>query len=307
MSKQAWDNYWASGLHSCFPKDGIADTELKLVWNNAIKQLALKEHPQLLELGCGNGFLTEIIIASLTHIRHTLNVMDYSQVQLEQVLASTQYETRVFQNTAIEQMPFDDASMDLVFANFSFEYVDTDKAIQQVSRVLSTGGQFLFNIHAKNSSVSAVSTNVCSGLQQMLQSKYLFANISEIVRLKLQSTDAAHKAEITAIARSIIDELRLMDISSNGGIGSSGFIEDILPIINTSNSMVSFPQLESIWESYRLYQMRIQQQLGVGYDSDSIKTLVKAFNQYSIDVDVKPINIDGKLFSYMIQGVRRGG
>lgn len=305
MSKQAWDNYWASGMQSCFPKNEITDTELKQVWNNSIKQLALKDHAQLLELGCGNGFLTEIIIASLTSIRHILNMMDYSQVQLDKVLASAQYETRVFQNITIEQMPFNDASMDLVLANFSFEYADPDKAIQQVSRVLSKGGQFLFNIHAKNSFVSAISTNVCSGLQLMFQNKYLFANINEIIRLKQQLTDISHKTEIIAISRSVIDELKSMDIASNGGIGNSGVIEDILPIINTSNSMVSFSRLEHIWESYKLYQMRIQQQLEVGYDSDSIKILVKAFNQSAIDVSVKPIYIDGKLFSYMLQGVKR--
>lgn len=304
MSKQAWNNYWASGLQSCFPKNSTADIKLQQVWQQAIQQLAVESGAEVLEIGCGNGFLTEIIIASLSEVDVKLNLVDYSKVQLDAVLAKSTNQVKLVEEVGIEQMPFENDSMDTILANFAFEYANTVEAVMQTCRVLKPGGRFLFNVHAKSSLVSKVSGSVVAALKQLLASKTMFANIKSIISLKQSGEIVNNKPVILAVAKNVIDELKSIDLANAGGIGNSGVVDDILPLINTSNAVVSLAQLDSMWGNYRLYKERIEQQLAVGYDEARISELDALFAQHGVEVKASPVYVENEIFSFMIEGYK---
>lgn len=304
MSERAWGNYWSTGLTSCFPKDSTADKQLKLIWEKAISHARIPENSSLLELGCGNGFLTSIIINALEGRNFTLNAMDYSKVQLNDLLCRADKKLKVFDETTIEEMPFEAGSMDVLFSNFAFEYAEPKKAVIETSRVLKSGGCFLYNVHSKLSFVTGTSDCIINALDNMLKNEDLYLNIKKVISLKLESTSEDNKKNIFLIAKEIIDELKKIDVSSKGGITNSGVIEDILPLIKTSNENISLLRLENMWQNYALYKIRIEQQLSVGYEPSEINDIVDVFSEVGIQMTFEPVFIEGKVFSYMLSGVK---
>ena len=304
MSEKAWENYWSSGLQSCFPKNSTADKQLELTWRKAINQIEIPGNACLLELGCGNGFLTSIIIDTLADKNFTLNVMDYSKVQLNDLLIKKNNKVNIVHETSIELMPYESSSINVLFSNFAFEYAETSKAIKQTARVLKPGGCFLYNVHSNCSLVSDVSTSIYDALEKIQENKELYNNIFQIISLKLARKEEKNKDSILKLAKQIIDELKNIDVLSNGGIASSGVVEDILPFINISNERVSLSQLEATWENYRYYKIRIKQQMDVGFDADSMNTLISKFIEEGIEIKVEPVLIENKVFSYMLHGIK---
>ncbi len=90
----------------------------------------------ILDLGCGDGQLTQRIAATGAHV---LGV-DASQ---EMVAVARERETEAEQANA-ESLPFHDATFDAVFSNAALHWVrDQDAMLAQVHRVLKPGGRFV--------------------------------------------------------------------------------------------------------------------------------------------------------------------
>ncbi|MGA7241719.1 MAG: methyltransferase domain-containing protein [Terracidiphilus sp.] len=90
----------------------------------------------ILDLGCGDGQLTQRIAATGAHV---LGV-DASQ---EMVAVARERETEAEQANA-ESLPFHDATFDAVFSNAALHWVrDQDAMLAQVHRVLKSGGRFV--------------------------------------------------------------------------------------------------------------------------------------------------------------------
>lgn len=305
MSEKAWENYWDTGLKSCFPKNSAADKQLKQIWEKTLNKVEIPNNACLLELGCGNGFLTSIIIDTLMGKNFTLNLMDYTKVNLDTVLFEKNNIVNINHETSIEQMPYESSSIDMLLSNFAFEYAETTKAIKQTTRVLKPGGYFFFNVHSASSLVSDISASIYDALEMVQKNEQLYGNIYKIINLKLEHKEGENKASIVRLAKHVIDELKVIDISSKGGISNSGVVEDILPLINISNENASLSKLESIWENYTYYKTRIRQQLAVGFDAERIDALIGEFLKEGIEVKVEPVLIESKVFSYMLCGVKK--
>ncbi len=90
----------------------------------------------ILDLGCGDGQLTQRIAATGAHV---LGV-DASQ---EMVVAARERGIEAEQANA-ESLPFHDATFDAVFSNAALHWVrDQDAMLAQVHRVLKPGGRFV--------------------------------------------------------------------------------------------------------------------------------------------------------------------
>ena len=90
----------------------------------------------ILDLGCGDGQLTQRVAATGAHV---LGV-DASQ---EMVVAARERGIEAEQANA-ESLPFHDATFDAVFSNAALHWVrDQDAVLTQVHRVLKAGGRFV--------------------------------------------------------------------------------------------------------------------------------------------------------------------
>ena len=123
---QSWDPQ-AYALNGAFVH-GLADGVLE--WLNA------KTGEFILDLGCGDGQLTQRIAATGAHV---LGV----DASTHMVAAARERGVESEQATA-EKLPFHEATFDAVFSNAALHWVrDQDAMMAQVHRVLKPGGRFV--------------------------------------------------------------------------------------------------------------------------------------------------------------------
>src|SRR3954452_20757345 len=96
----------------------------------------------VLELAAGTGVLTSAILATLPGTRITATDLNVAMVDV----GSAQVPAVTWRQADAMQLPFGDASFDLVACQFGVMFFpDRPAAYAEVARVLEPGGHFLFN------------------------------------------------------------------------------------------------------------------------------------------------------------------
>jgi SAM-dependent methyltransferase len=126
MAKQRWDPQ-AYGENAAFVH-GLA--------GGVTEWLAAKPGERILDLGCGDGQLTERIGA----IGASVSGVDHSA----EMVAAARSRGVDAQEASAEVLPYADASLDAVFSNAVLHWVrDQDAMMAEVHRVLKRGGRFV--------------------------------------------------------------------------------------------------------------------------------------------------------------------
>lgn len=108
---------------------------LELVTEILSAQIQKMDNPDVLECGCGPGNILEL----LAPLRCKLTGLDLNQRYLE--LASEKVPRATLIDGNVEQLPFADASFDIVYAVGVFQYLnDEHSAAREISRVTKDGG-----------------------------------------------------------------------------------------------------------------------------------------------------------------------
>jgi SAM-dependent methyltransferase len=96
----------------------------------------------VLELAAGTGVLTHAMRASLPGVRITATDLNVAMVEV----GSARVPSATWRQADAMQLPFSDASVDLVACQFGVMFFpDRPAAYAEVARVLRPGGHFLFN------------------------------------------------------------------------------------------------------------------------------------------------------------------
>ena len=126
MAKQTWDPM-AYGQNAAFVH-GMADGVLE--W------LAAQPSEHVLDLGCGDGQLTQRIVATGA----SMVGVDASP----EMVAAARTRGIAAEEASAESLPYADATFDAVFSNAVLHWVrDQDAMMAEVHRVLKPGGRFV--------------------------------------------------------------------------------------------------------------------------------------------------------------------
>ncbi|WP_374472770.1 class I SAM-dependent methyltransferase [Arenimonas sp.] len=147
--RAAWSAYWATGgLHSCVGSfGGNYGGAIGGFWRNVFSRLPATP-VRALDLATGNG----AIPLMLWEQRGQGGLLTVDAVDLAQ-LAPTWHRPdqhagiRFHAGVAMEALPFDDASFDLVTSQYGFEYARRDEALAEALRVLKPGGTLALVMH----------------------------------------------------------------------------------------------------------------------------------------------------------------
>lgn len=113
------------------------------------EQYRIPEKGKILELGCGTG---QIWKDAELPAGVRLYLTDFSEGMLKEAKENLRQKDHIFYEVVnIQSIPYKDASFDVVIANMMLYHVpDLDRALQEVRRVLKTGGLFYCATYGEN-------------------------------------------------------------------------------------------------------------------------------------------------------------
>jgi ubiquinone/menaquinone biosynthesis C-methylase UbiE len=104
----------------------------------ALEQLPLRDTHRVLDLGCGEGWATRWLAERLPEGEAV--GLDGSDDMLAQARAKATSPRATFVRGELDALPFDDGSFDHAFSMEALYYVDLDRALAEVARVVRRGG-----------------------------------------------------------------------------------------------------------------------------------------------------------------------
>ena len=114
----------------------------KISCENIFEFLKDKEYTKLLDIGCGTGYLIDML-AKVHDAEYT--GVDLSPEMIKQA-NNKKIKNAKFVEGRSDEIPFDDNTFDIITCSQSFHhYPDTDKAMQEAKRVLKPGGLYILS------------------------------------------------------------------------------------------------------------------------------------------------------------------
>jgi SAM-dependent methyltransferase len=220
--RDAWTAFWqdpASGLGCIRGAPDIAHA-LRGHWSQFADSLA--PDASVLDLGCGAGAAAGAIVAA----RRDLLV---TGIDFARVPAASDTRIRLISDTAMELLPFEEASFDAVVSQFGFEYSRTHKTAHQMARVLKPAGRFSFIVHHAQSSVVAAnraSLDAIRAIQDVDMREDFLAGNAFALGAKLSSLQRDHQTDtlVRELTRSLPARAR-----QGGGKGAAwSAVEEVL-------------------------------------------------------------------------------
>ena len=119
-----------------------SDRNIK-IFELALKYIDLKKIKNVLELGCGIGFVSRYL-AETYNLKVVGTDYDDEQIQLANKL-QPKIDRLSFQVEDAEKLSFEDSSFDLVLSQNVFHHIPNwENAIKEIARILCSGGYFVW-------------------------------------------------------------------------------------------------------------------------------------------------------------------
>jgi ubiquinone/menaquinone biosynthesis C-methylase UbiE len=155
--RAAWDAYWAAGtLHSCVGSFAANYTgAIGGFWAGVFAPLAPGQ--AVLDLATGNGALPLMVSQQFSgRAGPAVTAVDLAQVCPGWYRADEHPGVNFHSGVAMEQLPFADASYDLVVSQYGFEYARREPALAECLRVLKPAGELAMVLHHADSVLARV-------------------------------------------------------------------------------------------------------------------------------------------------------
>lgn len=195
-----WERLWKTGaLHSC--AGGFRDNydgTLAAFWTSRFDTLG--DGAVVLDVGTGNGAIPLLAKQAARSRGITFEIHGADIADIDPVASCPdgvrRYEGIRFHPCApLEQLPFADASIDLVCSQYAFEYARRDAALAEVVRVMGPNGQAGLVLHARDSLVCRTAMEQLSHCRFLLRESALFAQARDLAQ-RLAAAGPAGQARL---------------------------------------------------------------------------------------------------------------
>lgn len=203
-TRDAWTAFWQTpGQVQCVADAPAVQRVLTRHW--ASFAASLQPGERVLDLGCGAGAVARALLTGRRDVRVT--GVDFAKIPL---VIHAQVE--LLCDTAMESLPFADASFAAAVSQFGFEYAQIDAAAKEMARVLAPGGKLSFLAHHAGSAVVGANRARLSALTALLNPAIrtaFCAGDSPALHAQLSALRQAHAhdALIAELARTLPSRL----------------------------------------------------------------------------------------------------
>lgn len=169
----AWKEFWArnakAGAGGCLPARWTAlENAQKEVWFQFIE--AFPANPRVLDLATGDGRVLAWLSAATT-------CAEAIGIDRAPHLPPAPPGARLLGGVGMEDLPFADASFDIVTSQFGFEYGDTRRTAQEIVRVIAPAGCIGLMVHRGDGPILAHNAVRRAQIDWVLHEAALFAAV----------------------------------------------------------------------------------------------------------------------------------
>lgn len=180
--RRAWSSYWAGGaLHSCVGSyDGNYAGAIARFWQSRFQSLA--PGSRVLDLATGNGALPLLLWKHMQG-KHNIRMdaVDLAEVAPGWHRPSLHAGISFHSGVAMEELPFPDATFDLVVSQFGLEYARWPEAVQESIRVGKPQGALAFVMHHVDSVLVQMGKKELANQQLLLAEDGLLEAAREVI------------------------------------------------------------------------------------------------------------------------------
>jgi ubiquinone/menaquinone biosynthesis C-methylase UbiE len=170
-----WNRYWQfDRIASCFDSAGVRNYDESVAGGWRAFFQGLPNGSRILDLCTGNGAIA-LIAAEVGLVQGKgFDIVAVDRADIDppayvsrhrDALAGITFKAR----TAVEDLPFPDASFDAVVSQYGIEYSDMERALDELMRVVRPGGRARLVLHAADGIVAADSKRVIDEADFLLE------------------------------------------------------------------------------------------------------------------------------------------
>jgi len=181
---EAWDRFWRAGHRACCYQDeeGRYLPPIRAVWQEFFDRLP--RDARLVDIGTGNGAVPSEALRwarGQLDARFDVHGVDYADIQPPESAGHERCRVTFHPRTDCRNLPFRDASMDAVTAQFTLEYLPLAEAAAELARVLRDGALLRAVLHVAGGVSERLARQELEEIDAIL-GRGLFAHVRQVIR-----------------------------------------------------------------------------------------------------------------------------
>jgi SAM-dependent methyltransferase len=297
-SSDAWSRFWQTGtLHSCVSGDEAAFSEE--FWRRFFENA--DGAAKVLDIGTGNGLIPLLAMRHL-RCRSIVYGIDAAQINPEAFRRPELSDVRLMSGVPSEKMPFEDASFDIVTAQFALEYTDIGLSLEETLRVLAPGGQIALVVHTNDSRISAVSQAQLDQIEWLQRPDGFFDAACQMIRV-IESRRSAEKpvAEHEDVRAHYNKEATLLIRRIEKGEMGDALARAAIVVQRALASVATGPGAESDFrfeDALRAFEdeaSRLQEQINAARSPDQLHGIATRLEEAGMSVQIGSMHQHGYL------------
>lgn len=316
-----WDRYWSYGNIHSFSQvaGGNYEGTVAEFWRSRFERLADGSH--VLDIATGNGAvaLLALEVADSVSKSHRISGTDLADIDPARQVTDASVAGRLQRiefhgRTPAENLPFEDASVDMACSQYGLEYSDLSKSVGEIARVLRPGGKVAVIAHHHDSVLLAATRRELDDLHFVMDEVKLYLRARNVLRALAGSSGTEKSggksvnAKLERKRRSLQEAMEQIQQAAGRSdnpamlAGPARYIREVFAMRDQSPQAMQ-KWLDEAQQRVMANRRRLMDMVAAALGPDEIQALRRQLGELGLcDIDTGPFNqVDGNLLGWRIE------
>lgn len=260
MRKEAWTDFWkATGTEStsCIVGGNArTDNVIKSAWQSSLREIITGNACSVIEIGSGQGFLTNLVYKNFNQHLARLIAIDYAEIDRD----FYEQGIELIDNLSVQDMGHIDVIADCIISNFAFEYTKPKDSIDILLKQLRSNGHIVINAHSSTTAYYKDAIDIVAA--------YTLWNEEAPFPIFWKKLLRTHQSNKTDFAKRYIDHLFYINDRTNEGFAKLGIITPLARCIQEHITLASDSDIANFIKSVESYIVRLNHQIEAASNFD---------------------------------------